>query len=248
MANLRQAVSLPAPRLDFWLTCLLLYDVPASFLIGGTTEFRWKLTAMLDLNYQRSVLGYHGCDADVVAKVLAGDDTLTQSEQGYDWLGPGVYFWEHGPQRAYDWAVEESRRNPDKITTPAVLGAIINLGQCFDFLDIPNTRLLQSLYPEFKRVIVETGKRMPENRSTGRGDRDKVLRFLDCAVIKFALDKLAEAGRVYHTARGAFFEGGEAFPGAGIMLKSHIQIAVREPSCIVGFFRPSRKSYAAESG
>ena len=55
---------------------------------------------MLDLNYQRSVLGYHGCDADVVTKVLAGDDTLAQSEQGYDWLGPGVYLWEHGPQRA----------------------------------------------------------------------------------------------------------------------------------------------------
>ena len=127
-----------------------------------------------------------------------------------------------------------------------MLGVVINLGQCFDLLDTANTRLLHNLFPEFQRLILQSGKRMPENRASRVGDQDKVLRFLDCALIKFALDKLADAGRVYHTVRGAFFEGGEAFTGGGIMLKSHIQIAVREPSCIVGFFRPSKKSYTVE--
>lgn len=202
---------------------------------------------MLDLNYQRQVFGYHGCDADVVAKVLAGDETLAQSEKGYDWLGPGVYVWEHAPQRAYDWAVEERKRDPEKIKTPAVLGLVINLGQCFDLLDTANTRLLQNLFPEFQRLVLESGKNLPENRPARAGDEDKVLRFLDCAVIKFALDKLADAGRAYHTVRGAFFEGGETFPGAGIMLKSHIQIAVREPNCILGFFRPAKRSYTVEA-
>jgi hypothetical protein len=199
---------------------------------------------MLDLNYQRMIVGYHGCDAAVVAKVLSREGTLSASEEDYDWLGPGSYFWEHGPQRAYDWAMDEHRRDPKKIKSPSVLGAYINLGQCFDLLDTANTRLLQDMYPEFRRLTLESGRPIPKNRPPARKEnRDKVLRYLDCAVVKFSLDKLAELGTRYHTVRGVFVEGGEAFPGAGIMLKSHIQIAVRDPSCIVGFFRPNRGSY-----
>lgn len=202
---------------------------------------------MLDLNYQRMIAGYHGCDAAVVAKVLSGEDALEPGEKDYDWLGPGMYFWEHGPQRAYEWAIDEHARDPDKIRSPSVLGAYINLGQCFDLLDTANTRLLQDMYPEFRRLTLESAKPMPENKAVSKIDnQDKVLRYLDCAVVKFSLDKLAELGTHYHTARGVFVEGEAAFPGAGIMLKSHIQIAVRDPGCIVGFFRPNRGSYVVD--
>jgi hypothetical protein len=36
-------------------------------------------------------------------------------------------------------------------------------------------------------------------------------------------------------------EGGEAFPGSGIQLKSHIQICVRNPNSILGFFLPRKE-------
>jgi hypothetical protein len=39
---------------------------------------------MADLNYQRMIIGYHGCDAGVVAKVLSGEDALAPSEREYD--------------------------------------------------------------------------------------------------------------------------------------------------------------------
>ena len=58
--------------------------------------------------YQRLVLGYHGCDKSVADRVLAGNETLRKSEKPYNWLGHGIYFWEHGPERAFEWA-EESR-------------------------------------------------------------------------------------------------------------------------------------------
>jgi hypothetical protein len=191
------------------------------------------------------IIAYHGCDASVVAKVLSGEDALAPSERKHDWLGPGIYFWEHGPQRAYDWAVDEKRRDPKKIQTPAVLGAYINLGQCFDLLDTANTRLLQVMFPEFQRFILASGGPMPENKpAPGINAPDKVLRFLDCAVIQYTLDKLAGKGIVYQTVRGVFMEGGQAFPGAGIMLKSHIQISVRDRRCIVGCFRPSEGFYS----
>jgi len=57
-----------------------------------------------DLKYQRTVIGYHGCDESVVKDVLLRGRTLRPSENDYDWLGRGIYFWEHGPRRAYEWA------------------------------------------------------------------------------------------------------------------------------------------------
>jgi hypothetical protein len=201
----------------------------------------------MDLNYQRMMIAYHGCDASVAAKVLSGEGTLAPSEAAHDWLGPGIYFWEHGPQRAYDWAADEKQRDPAKIQTPAVLGAYINLGQCFDLLDTANTRLLQALHPQFQRFVTDSGRPMPENKyAPGKNEPDKVLRFLDCAVIEFTLDKLAARGIVYQTVRGVFVEGGPAYPGAGVMLKSHIQISVRNPRCILGFFRPNEGSFTHE--
>jgi hypothetical protein len=42
----------------------------------------------------------------------------------------------------------------------------------------------------------------------------------------------------FHTIRCAFSEGTPAFPGSKIMAQSHIQIAVRDPSVIIGYFKP----------
>ena len=147
---------------------------------GLISRFIWELRCRrrsvgsiptVDLNYQRLIIAYHGCDASVVTTVLSGEDTLAPSEKGHDWLGPGLYFWEHGPQRAYDWACDEKQRDPEKIQTPAVLGAYINLGQCFDLLDAANTRLLQRMHPEFLRLSLESGRTMPENKpAPGRED------------------------------------------------------------------------------
>jgi hypothetical protein len=36
---------------------------------------------IVDLNYQRMIIAYHGCDASVVTKVLSGGDALAPSEQ-----------------------------------------------------------------------------------------------------------------------------------------------------------------------
>lgn len=46
---------------------------------------------------------------------------------------------------------------------------------------------------------------------------------------------------LFDSVRGVFIEGGPAFEGSGIFEKSHIQICVRNPNCIPGFFRPRQK-------
>jgi hypothetical protein len=200
---------------------------------------------MVDLRYQRTVIGYHGCDAALAADVLSGKTRLKLSANLYDWLGGGIYFWEHGPQRALEWATEQGRLSGTKVETPSVLGARINLGMCLDLLDTANTELLRRWYVEFRITVRQEGTCMPHNRDAPGSRRgDKVLRFRDCAVIDYTLNDLAEGQHVkYQTVRGVFLEGKPAFPGSKIALKSHIQIAVKDPACIVEFFRPDPIQY-----
>jgi len=200
---------------------------------------------MAHLTYQRTVVGYHGCDAALAERVLTGEAGLNLSTNAYDWLGEGVYFWEHGPRRAYEWAIEEARRGGTKVRKPSVLAAKINLGLCLDLLDTANTRLLGWWYASFRGSMRQNGIRMPKNRDAAASRRgDKLLRFLDCAVIDYTVSRLAETERIsYQTVRGVFLEGGPAFPGSQIALKSHIQIAVRDRKCLAEFFRPDPADY-----
>lgn len=191
----------------------------------------------MDFNYQRQVIAFHGCDRDIRDQVLLGKAALRPSENDYDWLGRGLYFWEFGPERAIEWAQNQKRRG--RIKKAAVLGAYINLGHCFDLLDTRFTRVLGQAYPDFETVLKLSGNTVPENVSQFQGDSELLLRKRDCAVINWALDRYQQALiKPIDTVRGVFQEGQAAFPGAFIKEKSHIQIAVREPACIIGYFRP----------
>ena len=206
-----------------------------SNLVRSTVE---RHHSSMSLDYTRFVVGYHGCDAAVARKVLLGEDQLKPSRNPYDWLAQGIYFWEHGPARAMQFASNEAARKSSKIKTPDVIGAYIHLGNCFDLLDVAYTSVLEAVYPTFVAELEGRGETIPTNTKP-RTDGTKLFHALDRAVIEFAL-KIAEdtAGKKFDTVRGAFWEGGEAFPGAEIQKQSHIQIAVRNPDCVVGYFRP----------
>ena len=53
-------------------------------------------------SHQRLIIGYHGCDARVADQVIRTGGILQPSENEYDWLGSGIYFWEFGPERAME--------------------------------------------------------------------------------------------------------------------------------------------------
>jgi hypothetical protein len=184
------------------------------------------------LDYSRFVVGYHGCDVTLAQKVLLGEEQLTPSKNSYDWLGHGIYFWEHGPARAMQFAAEEAARKPTKIKQPGVLGAYIFLGDCFDLLDVQYTAVLETVFPAFVADLEGRGEPIPQNDKP-RADGTKLLHALDRAVIEFAV-RVAEKveGRSFDTVRGAFWEGDAAFPGSEISRQSHIQIAVRNPGCV----------------
>lgn len=190
--------------------------------------------------YHRLVVGYHGCDRGIAEEVLLRDGSLRKSTNRYDWLGEGIYFWEHGYRRAAEFA--EWKRRRGEIAEPVVLGAYIHLGRCFDLTDTWATSCLNDFFVFLRASLEGQGEPIPTNHAASPGDFDLVLRDLDCAVLNLAIQALDEqAGDNAHfqTVRGVFVEGEPAFEGARIHEKTHVQIAVRDPSCILGYFRPT---------
>jgi hypothetical protein len=153
------------------------------------------------------------------------------SNNDWDWLGHGIYFWEHSPTRALRWSKEKHAATRD---VPAVLGAVIQLGRCFDLLNEGFTAIVAKSYQELAKLFADTGKVLPQNRG-----RDWKLRALDCMVINDYLARAKANGTEYDTVRGAFLEGPPAYPGAGFSREAHVQVAVRNPACILGVFRPN---------
>lgn len=192
-------------------------------------------------DYQRLIIAYHGCDKQTRDQVISGMSKLGSSKNDYDWLGNGMYFWEHGPQRALAWAQEQKQRG--RIENPSVLGAVLHLGQCFDLLDAEYTEVLSKAYPQFCESLNSTAKTIPKNEPLDANDQDKILRKLDCAMINWTIEQLeSKTGTTFHSVRGVFQEGGPVYTDSGIQKRSHIQIAVRDASCILGYFLPSSRS------
>ncbi len=86
------------------------------------------------------ILGFHGCDKSVRDKVVCErGELLRPSDNDYDRLGSGTYFWENNYDRALEfaWFLKENppHNKKQKIVEPSVVGVIIDLGFCFDLLD-----------------------------------------------------------------------------------------------------------------
>ena len=191
------------------------------------------------------IFGYHGCDRTLADKLILASEDLRVSDNPWDWLAQGVYFWEHDPQRAFDFACEiRDRPHPHgrhHVDEPSVVGAVIQPGRCLNLLDARDRPLLVKAHTALVRSFEALNRPLPENA----GGEDRVRRNLDCAVIRMLHQKHEASvgpGAAFQTVRAAFFEGEpppwRTSPGAGFADKSHIQIAVRDPACILGFFRP----------
>lgn len=177
------------------------------------------------------VLGYHGCDRRPGESLLRGS-TFKLSDNDYDWLGPGIYFWEANPRRGLEFAEEASKRKGASISNPFVIGAVIELGLCLDLTTSSGVDWVRIAYQSLVEVTKAAALDLPENSS------DQLRRNLDCAVIR-RLHTILEAQKLpaIDTLKGVFTEGLPVYPGSGFREKTHVQIAVRNPRCIKGIFR-----------
>lgn len=189
--------------------------------------------------YQRLptwVLGFHGCDEAVGLKVLQDQKLhLEPSQNSWDWLGNGIYFWENDPVRAYQFAQlgeadKGHKVTKGKIVKPFVIGAVIDLGLCLNLFDQRALQELATAGESFLDLYDSVGTPAPVNKGNGR--------FRDRAVFEHLHD--SRQGRLpeYQTVRAAFPEGKPLYDGTEITEQNHIQIAVRKPEVIRGYFLP----------
>lgn len=179
------------------------------------------------------VLGFHGCNRLTYEKVLFEGETLKKSENSYDWLGHGIYFWEQNYVRAQDWA--KQRYGEDNAY---VIGAIIDLGYCLNLTDSFSAEYLKLGYQLLKLRCEMAGVPLPENRLSKK-TTDVLLRDLDCAVIQQIHDFANEdEGAEFDSVRGIFVEGPPPYQGSEFREKTHVQLCIRNPNCIKGYFNP----------
>lgn len=99
------------------------------------------------------------------------------SDNDYDWLGPGIYFWEANPLRGLEFAVQTSKRKGSSISRPFVVGAVIELGLCLDLTTSTGYDWIKIAYDSLVDVTRAAGLELPSN------SRDGLRRNLDCGVI-----------------------------------------------------------------
>jgi hypothetical protein len=180
------------------------------------------------------ITGFHSCDRELGLRLLNGSDQLRPSDNPWDWLGPGIYFWEQNPYRALEYAKEAAQQKQKfsgKITTPFVVGAIIELGNCLNLVEPNSISIVKEAYTNLLKMARDSGEQIPVNKGANRQ--------LDCAVIKYVHESNKRKGALrYDTIRSPFQEGGPIYDGANFTDQLHIEICVLNPDMITGYFLP----------
>jgi hypothetical protein len=180
------------------------------------------------------VVAYHGCDLAIAKQLVANKTTLNVSSNKYDWLGDGAYFWIASPQRAIDWAIWKHEQG--EIDIPSAVGAFIHLGSCLNLTDLGMMDDIRKAHKSLELLITSSGADMPINTTPRHGVMMR--RFLDCAVFNMAHLLRSREGKLpYDTVLGMFEEGPDCFPGSCFKDKTHIQLAVRNTECVIGYFQ-----------
>jgi hypothetical protein len=108
------------------------------------------------------IFGFHGCDIKTAKKVINLHEPLKRSENDYDWLGNGMYFWENSPARALEFAKNLVQKG--KVNQPCVLGAVIQLGNCLDLLDYQKLQVVKAGY-KILEFSYDKQKKPPNQKS-----------------------------------------------------------------------------------
>lgn len=183
------------------------------------------------------ILGYHGCEKALAKALILGEQPMEPSVNKYDWLGSGIYFWEGDTKRAYEFA-----KDTKKCQEPFVVGAILNLGYCFDLTSREDLDLLKFGWENVVMPSIGEGIFNKPGRKEENGEL--MLRYLDCYVINALHEFNKSQGiRQFDSVRGAFWEGEEVYPTAGFREKSHIQLCICNSDCILGLFLPKGYSF-----
>ena len=141
-------------------------------------------------DYHRTIIGFHGTTAEAAERLVAGEP-FEASDQDDEWFGKGVYFWEHAPKQAWWWAEKHK-----EFGRPAVVWAMIRLGNCFDLLDPVNVAVLKRMKELLEGNLASSKNPISKNVRSHKN--------LDCAVFNYLYGRAEAAGTPIESARAAF--------------------------------------------
>lgn len=160
--------------------------------------------------------GFHGTTRTAAQQIL--DNGFSPSQNKYDWLGDGIYFFQDAPHRALEWAAKQ-------FSEPVcVVAAKIELVDFIDLLDIDWSSWLAKVFDRYLSDLKKAGHSLPVQRGGAHS--------LDRAVLNYAVEVLESEGYRVRGIRGAFAEGHPVFPNSALLTHSHVQIAVRDRDLI----------------
>lgn len=190
-------------------------------------------------------IGYHGCDITVRDGLVSGRLQPAPSNNQYDWLGPGFYMFEDDEDRALAFASAAAseplrRLTARPIATPSVVGCVYSVQRWLDMTTRAGCLEFESAHLQFQAGYLLSSMRSPLNLPASAGDEEILLRALDRSVFQFihATCRSRHGHEGYQAVRGAFRQGPEVAPNSGFHRDSHIQIALRDLSCVRGWFLP----------
>ena len=172
--------------------------------------------------YDRIVIGYHGTD-EASAERLVHGEAFAESDRDNEWFGKGVYFWEHAPKQAWWWS-----KSVRKAKKPAVVGALMRLGNCFDLLDSENTRALKIFKASLDLKYAQRSVPMPTNHRENMN--------LDCLVFNSFYMASDASSHSVESARAVYVpteSKKRIWSRSWIYENAHIQICVRNPRNIL---------------
>ena len=102
-----------------------------------------------------------------------------------------------------------------------MIEARIQLGFCLDLTDVRFTSALRAAYEGIREAFIQASKPLPLNRGKAR--------FLDCLVINYLTKYILSE---CDTVRAPFLEGQPIFEGSNLLTQSHVQLVVKNESCI----------------
>lgn len=185
-------------------------------------------------------MAYHGCDRATEDGLVSGNlARLDASDNPYDWLGPGVYFFQDDWRRALMFAQASAEAPARKLTArpiqnPSVVGAVMKLSAILDVSTQDGIEAFRTAYQALKA----SGITLKRNRPGEAEDKDIIVRALDRQVFKYLHQMYQDQGLPpLDAVRGAFPQGEAVAPTSAIFANSHVQIALRNPECVLGYFR-----------
>ena len=170
--------------------------------------------------------------------MLAGNDTLSMSRNPYDWLGDGIYLfeddWRHAvyfAQRARDNPARAYTRRP--IRQHAVIGVALRIRL---WLDMCTQEGIHE-YVDAHTDLQNSGTSLRVNRRSQDDDPDLILRPMDRQIINHIHALRRSRGQPsYDAVRSHFVQGSPLLETAGFKRDTHVQLALRNQDCVLGYF------------